>query len=144
MVALTAAGKAIRADTKGKRRMILDEGPAKIYKIESKNVSGAMKSTLVFLCEAFYGEIGVGMAEHYEAAAHGKSLLGRIRIWQDKQVRSGQVIVFQDGEQREIERVTHGTDDSARYNSTRKGSLLPITDIVLKPASKVYAIPAEV
>jgi len=97
------------------------------------NTGGVAKATLTFRFEAMYAEIGIGTEEWTGQGARGVELTGRVRIWLDKRVRSGDVVVLQDGEQYRAGRVYHGLSEGLTG--------LEVTDITLERPTKTYVLP---
>jgi len=114
--------------------VLLDEGTLRVYEIK-RVIAGGVASTPTPLLrfEAMYGEIGIGTEEWNGQGARGVEVTGRVRIWRDKRVRSGDVIVLADKEQYRAGRVYHGLSEGLAG--------LEVTDITLEKPTQEYKLP---
>lgn len=119
---------------------LFDDGIVKVYAIKGALVGGVRKETPELLLTAWYGEIGVGVTEWNTRDADARKPEGKIRMWQNKKVKSGHLLIFADGQQHLAGRVYHGNLGS--YSRDIGGnSGLPITDITLEACVKTYVLP---
>lgn len=104
--------------------MLLNDGVCHVYAIRH-----GKQPQLKPVTRAWWGEQSITMGEHYTANAHGIKVERRIRIWQDRRVRPGMLVLLNKGRSEELYeagRVYHGKDEDG----------LPITDISLSYPSQ--------
>lgn len=119
---------------------LFDDGVMRVFAIVGEVRDGVRVESLKSVCEAWYGDIGVGFKEWNERDANARKPEGRVRTWQDRRIKTGHLLVFLDGRQCLAGRVYHGSMGGySRDIGANAG--LPITDITLETCVKQYQIP---
>jgi SPP1 family predicted phage head-tail adaptor len=108
---------------------MFDDGILTIYqKNQSKSATGKPVEILTLYSNAWYGELGIGVAEYYSAKQAQAKVEKRVRIQQDKSIGTKHIFIV-DSNQYQAGRVFHGVE---------KG--MPITDVTLERVTAQYDI----
>lgn len=112
--------------------MILDKGICTIYELKNVAPPGDMpEMKLVHKYQSWYGELNFETVPVNAAMQEMVETSARIRVLQNRGITNHNVVILVDGEQYEVTRAYHGTDEE-------NGE--PITDLTLVKVAMPYDI----
>ena len=112
--------------------MILDSGICTVYEVKNVAPPGGMPRTaLVQKHQSWYAELNFETAPKDTAMQEVVETSARIRVLQNRSITNHNVVILADGEQYEVTRAYHGTDEESGE---------PITDLTLTKVVTPYDI----
>lgn len=112
--------------------MILDSGICTIYEIKNVAPPGDMpRMVLVPKHQSWYAELNFETVPKDAAMQEMTETSARIRVLQNREITNHNVVILADGEQYEVIRAYHGTDEESGE---------PITDLTLAKVVTPYDI----
>lgn len=114
--------------------MTFDDGILTVYSLANTAVPGRMPvEQLVEQSRHRYAELRAGVTRVYAAKGVKEQIDLFVRIWQDREVRTGMYITDRNGDQYRIDDVRHTYDEDG----------LRVSDITLSRLEKDYDVATE-
>lgn len=111
--------------------MTFDDGTLNIYNTENIAPAGEKPITgLVYKSSHFFGYETIGMTRHYTAKQAHVIISDIVHVWQDRNIKSGDICILEDGLQYKCELVQHVLNEDG----------LPITRITLERLGEEYVL----
>lgn len=113
-------------------KVILDSGICTVYEVKNVAPPGGMpKMELLPKHESWYAELNFETVPKDAALQEVVETSARVRILQNRSITNHNVVILADGEQYEVTRAYHGTDEESGE---------PITDLTLLKVVTPYDI----